>query len=56
MGINMHVGWMKAEMMCKENSSQSQESVGTCEITLDVLKSQRNETNCVPAKVKATGF
>lgn len=52
----MYAGWIKVEMMHKKNSVQSQESAGICEITLDFLKSERNETNCVPAKVKATGF
>lgn len=56
MGMYVHAGWMKVETIRKANRIQSQKSVGTCEIALDILKSERNETNCVPAEVKATGF
>ena len=55
-GMHMHAGWMNVKSMHSANSIQNQKSMGTCEIVLDVLKSERNETNCVPAEVKAMGF
>ncbi len=38
----MDAGWMKVEQMCKAKSVKKQESVGTSEIVLDILKSERN--------------
>lgn len=38
----MYAGLMKVEMMRKAKSIQSQESLGTSEIALDILKSERN--------------
>lgn len=52
----MHAGWMTVETTHEANSIQSQESAGTCEIALDILKSDQNETNCVPAEFKAIGL
>lgn len=54
---HMQDGWKwQDNMEGTVKIGESQEPPDNWEIAFDILKSERNQTNCVPTEVKATGL